>query len=154
MLRGPLGDRGTRLDRPAVFLVLVGLVAAVWWIFHAAGQNYWDFWAEFRPTDRARNRGFWAWGGLDRNPGLVSADPLYYAGTALQVAGVPLLAFGGHMQRANQDRSIPARDTLLVVPLAIVFSVAVISWLVLIASAQYFAFLIAGAPSRIALASR
>jgi hypothetical protein len=111
-----------------------------------AGRDYWDFWLHSGPLIGLATAAFGlAWGGLDRNPGLVSADPLEYAGAALQVAGLPLIAFGGHMQRVSHQRPMPVRDTLLLIPLAIVFGVGIIGWLVLIAPAQYFAFLVAGA---------
>ena len=155
LLRRLPGRRGAQLARLGALLLLAGLVAAAWWVFRAAGHSYWAFWLDSGPLIGLATAAFgWAWGGLDRNPGLVSADPLDYGGAVLQVAGMPLVAFGGHMQSANQERPAALRDTLLVVPLAIVFGVAIIGWLLLIAPAQYFAFLVAGAPSRIALASR
>jgi hypothetical protein len=155
MLRGLTTRLDRKLVRAGAFLLLAGLVAVAWTVFRAAGQDYWAFWLHSGPLIGLATAAFgWAWGGLDRNPGLVSADPLDYAGAALQVAGVPLVAFGGHMRRDNHDRPIPARDLVLVVPLAMVFAVAVVAWLLLIAPAQYFGFLLAGAPSRIALASR
>ena len=155
MLRGLAARLDPKLVRGGAFLLLAGLVAGAWVAFGAAGQDYWAFWLRSGPLIGLATAAFgWAWGGLDRNPGLVSADPLDYAGAALQVAGMPLVAFGGHMRRDSHDRPIPVRDLILVVPLAIVLAVAVLAWLLLIAPAQYFAFLVAGAPSRIALASR
>jgi hypothetical protein len=41
----------------------------------------------------------------------------------------------------------------MILPLALVYCAAITAWLVLIAPAQYFAFLAFGAPSRLALAS-
>ena len=155
MPRGWAARLDPRLARAGALLLLAGLVAGAWAGFRAAGHDYWAFWLHSGPLIGLATAAFgWAWGGLDRNPGLVSADPLDYAGAAVQVAGVPLVAFGGHMHRTSHDRPIPARDLLLVAPLAIVLAVAVLAWLLLIAPAQYFAFLVAGAPSRIALASR
>lgn len=146
---------GTRLGRSGTFLVLIGLVVAAWWTFRVAGHDYWEFWLHSGPLIGLATAAFGsAWGGLDRNAGLVSADPLDYAGAALQVAGVPLVAFGGHMKSDNHARPVAAWDTLLTLPLAIIFCVAIIAWLVLIAPAQYFAFLVAGAPSRVAMSSR
>jgi hypothetical protein len=155
LLRALRGRRGAGLARPAALVLLATLVAAAWWVFRAAGHDYWAFWLHSGPIVGLGTAAFGAaWGGLDRNPGLVSADPLDYAGAALQVAGVPLVAFGGHMRRVHHDGPLSARDRLLALPLAVLFGAAVLGWLLLIAPAQYFAFLVAGAPSRMALASR
>ena len=153
--------RGTRmraratLVRAGSLLLLAGLVALAWWVFRATGHDYWRFWLDSGPVIGLATAAFgWAWGGLDRNPGLVSADPLDYAGAALQVAGLPLIAFGGHMSPASHHRPVSFPDMALTLLMGAIFGVAVIAWLVLIAPAQYFAFLLAGAPSRVALGSR
>jgi hypothetical protein len=143
------------LYRLGALVLLGGLVVLSWWIFRAAGHDYWTFWLKSGPVIGLATAAFgWAWGGLDRNPGLVSTDPLDYLGACLQVVGLPLDAFGGHLDHENHERPVAVTDTLLVIPLALVFLVAVLAWMVLIAPVQYFAFLVFGAPSRIALASR
>lgn len=153
VLAGPHGP--VALTRWGALALLAGLVALSWFGFRAAGHDYWAFWLKSGPVIGLATAAFgWAWGGLDRNPGLVSADPLDYAGAAAQVAGLPLIVFGGHMRRGSHDRPVHARDTLLSLPLAVLFAIAILGWLVLIAPAQYFAFLVFGAPSRLALVSR
>lgn len=135
--------------------LLTGMVVAAWWAFSAAGADYQAFWLKSGPLIGLATGAFgWAWGKMDRNAGLISADPVIYCGAAMQVAGLPLLAFGGHLRRSNHPGDLSMRDMLLTLPLAILLPLAVIGWLVLIAPAQYFAFLIFGAPSRIALSSR
>ena len=94
-----------------------------------------------------------AWGKLDNNIGLVSANPLLYIGSWLQVAGLPLQVFGGHIRPKNLQSRASSLDLLFVLPLVVVFVVAVFAWLWLIAPLQYFVFLVCGAPSRIARAS-
>ena len=141
--------------RLGALALLAGLVAAAWWAFSAAGADYPAFWLKSGPVIGLATGAFgWAWGKMDRNTGLISADPVIYCGAAMQVAGLPLMAFGGHLRRSNHLRDLSTRDLLLTLPMAILLALAVIGWLILIAPAQYFAFLIFGAPSRIALSSR
>ena len=143
---------GTR--RLGALVLLSVLVAAAWIGFTMIGADYWAFWLKSGPVIGLATGAFgWAWGKMDRNIGLISADPLIYCGAALQVAGLPLVAFGGHLRRANHLKDLSTRDLLLTLPMAIVLALAVIGWLILIAPAQYFAFLVFGAPSRIALSS-
>lgn len=146
-------DAGIR--RLGALALLAGLVATAWIGFEVMGGNYPAFWLKSGPVIGLATGAFgWAWGKMDRNAGLISADPMIYCGAALQVAGLPLVSFGGHLRRANQLKALSTRDMLLTLPMAVVLAFAVIGWLILIAPAQYFAFLVFGAPSRIALSSR
>lgn len=141
--------------RLGALALLAGLVAAAWLAFSATGADYQAFWLKSGPVIGLATGAFgWAWGKMDRNAGLISANPVIYCGAAMQVAGLPLIAFGGHLRRSNHLRDLSTRDLLLTVPMAVLLALAVIGWLILIAPAQYFAFLIFGAPSRIALSSR
>lgn len=147
--------RNAGIGRFGALALLAGMVAVAWWAFSAAGADYPAFWLKSGPVIGLATGAFgWAWGKMDRNAGLISADPLVYCGAAVQVAGLPLLAFGGHLRRSNHLRDLSARDMLLTLPMAVLLALAVIGWLILIAPAQYFAFLIFGAPSRIALSSK
>ncbi len=94
-----------------------------------------------------------AWGNLDRNVGLISVNPLDYAGSCMQVAGLPIFALGGHLQTKNQPNALSVWDSVIILPVTLVVTVSVIGWLLLIAPIQYFVFLICGAPSRAALSS-
>lgn len=94
-----------------------------------------------------------AWGGLDNNVGLISANPLRYIRSCLLVAGLPIYVFGGVLLSRNQPQRISIRDILFGLPLIVVFVVAAMGWLLFVAPLQYFVFLICGAPSRIVLSS-
>ena len=132
--------------------VLLLLVAGCWFGFRAAGRDYLAFWLGAGPLIGLATVAIgFAWGGVDRNAGLVSADPAIYAGSAMQLAGLPLFVFGGHLR--SKSPQISAWDRLIVLPLGLVYLGAMLGWLLMIAPAQYFAFLVFGAPSRIALAS-
>jgi hypothetical protein len=149
-LSPPLGRRDLPWLAGLVALVLVRAV-----VFRAAGGDYFGFWRGAGPVIGLATAALgWAWGAIDRNTGLVSANPRVYAGAALQLASLPLIAFGGHMQSRYRREPVWTSDLVLILPLGLVYGAAVIAWLVLIAPAQYFAFLAFGAPSRLALASR
>ena len=94
-----------------------------------------------------------AWGGLDNNVGLISANPLRYVRSCLLVAGLPIYVFGGVLRSKNQPRRISTRDILFGLPLILVFVIAAFGWLIFVAPLQYFVFLICAAPSRIILSS-
>jgi hypothetical protein len=130
---------------------LAALVAAAWAGFALLGRDYLGFW---RGSGAVVGLGIaaagWAWGSVDRHPGLVSANPRVYASAALQLAGLPLVAFGGHLRAG---RRVSAFDRAAILPAGLVFAAAVLGWLLLIAPAQYFVFLVAAAPSRVACAS-
>jgi hypothetical protein len=130
---------------------LAGLAAAAWAGFAALGVDYFGFWQRSGALIGLGTAALgWAWRSLDNHPGLISANPRIFAGSALQLAGLPLTAFGGHLRSRGR---ISGFDRLAILPAGVVFAVAVIGWLLLIAPAQYFVFLLAGAPSRVALAS-
>ena len=90
-----------------------------------------------------------AWESLDKNTGLVSANPLAYIGSCMQLAGLPIEALGGHVQ----TKRVNPWDRIVATPLIALFALACFAWLVLVAPPQYFLFLVCGAPSRVALSS-
>ncbi|HEY3025866.1 MAG TPA: hypothetical protein VGJ55_06940 [Pyrinomonadaceae bacterium] len=94
-----------------------------------------------------------AWGGLDNNVGLISANPLRYIRACKMAAGLPIYVFGGIVLSKNQPQRISLRDILFGLPLIVVFVIAAMGWLLFMAPIQYFVFLICGAPSRIVLSS-
>jgi len=130
---------------------LASLVGAAWAGFHAVGADYFAFW---RGSGAVIGLGVaaagWAWGSIDRHPGLISANPRIFAASALQLTGLPLVAFGGHLRAKAR---VSTFDRVAILPAGLIFTVAVLGWLLLIAPAQYFVFLVAAAPSRVALAS-
>lgn len=87
-----------------------------------------------------------AWGNIDRNTGLVSANPLEYFGACLQLLGLPIYVFG-----SQRTKNISFVARLAGIPMLIVFILSALAWLIFIAPMQYFVFLLCGAPSRIAL---
>lgn len=141
------------MAREAVYLaILIALVALAWALFAAFGADYLAFWRSSGPVIGLATAAIgWAWhGGLDKNPGLVSASPRIYCAAAGQMAGLPIYVFGGHMNHHRHGRAAEVFAILLLTPLLIA---AIVGWLLFIAPAQYFAFLLFGAPSRLALAS-
>jgi hypothetical protein len=90
-----------------------------------------------------------AWKDLDRNIGLVSANPRTYILACSKLAGLPMFSLGGHLKSKGHN----LWDLLAGTPLIIVFIVASFAWLVLIAPLQYFLFLVCAAPSRLVLRS-
>lgn len=130
---------------------LAGLVATAWAAFGWFGSDYLMFWQRSGAVIGLGIAGAgWAWGSVDRHPGLISANPRIFAASALQLAGLPLIAFGGHLRTRTR---VSTFDRAAILPAALIFAAAVIGWLLLIAPAQYFVFLVAAAPSRVALAS-
>ena len=94
-----------------------------------------------------------AWDGMDKNVGLVSANPRTYIDACSKLAGLPIFALGGHLRSKHRD-GVNLWDAFVGMPLIVVFMVASFAWLILIAPLQYFLFLVCGAPSRLALSSR
>jgi len=93
-----------------------------------------------------------AWKDLEKNDGLVSADPADYIGACLQLIGLPLLVIGYHLDSktntniANTKRIL---DSIAVMVFAILATSTLFLWLIIITPAQYFVNLFCGAPSRI-----
>ncbi len=143
--------------RTIVVLTFAGflVVSAVnFWVFRTFfGRNYLEWYANAGPIIALAAVAFGsAWGGLDKNPALLSTNPLNYLGAWLQVAGLPLMAIGTHLQSRSQPKSL-GFEILLVLALSIALLVAMFGWLVLVVPVQYFLFLLVGSLSRIALSS-
>lgn len=136
------------------FIGLLLLCVVNAWVFQRVfARSYLGWYASAGPIIAIATAAFGAaWGGLDKNPALVSANPLSYLGACLQVAGLPLVASGAHLRTANR-RSPIGLEILPLLVLALALSLAIIGWLLLIVPAQYFLFLVAGAFSRAALSS-
>jgi hypothetical protein len=136
------------------FLALLGVCAANVWLFEIfSDRSYLEWYTRTGPLIAIATAAFGAaWGGLDKNPALVSANPLAYLGACFQVAGLPLVAAGAHLR--SQHRVTPIGLELFpVIILTLALAVAVFAWLLLIVPAQYFLFLVSGSLSRIALTS-
>lgn len=144
--------------RLAGFLLLVVLLAICFlnrWIFRELfGLEYVRWYVDAGPIIALATAAFGAaWGELDKNPSLVSANPYDFAGACLQVAGLPIDVFGAHLRSKNREVPLSALEFLAGLPLIVVFVIAAIGWLLFVVPLQYFVFLICGAPSRIAMAS-
>ncbi|MBI3014513.1 MAG: hypothetical protein HYY65_05505 [Candidatus Tectomicrobia bacterium] len=144
--------------RLAGFLLLVVLLAICFlnrWIFRELfGLDYVRWYVDAGPIIALATAAFGAaWGELDKNPSLVSANPYDFAGACLQVAGLPIDVFGAHLRSKNREVPLSALEFLAGLPLIVVFVIAAIGWLLFVVPLQYFVFLICGAPSRIAMAS-
>ena len=151
--------------RPAVLrarvitaVTLLGLLLAcamnAWLFPRYFGRSYVQWYANAGPFIAIATAAFGAaWGGLDKNPALVSANPLAYFGACLQVAGLPLLAAGAHLRSTNREQPV-GLEIFPVIVLTLALTLAVLAWLVFIVPAQYFVFLVTGSLSRIALTSR
>ena len=91
-----------------------------------------------------------AWGDLNKHTGLISAHPLDYIGSQLQLVGLPLLSLGAQF---SPDPGGPGRrsllDLLLSIPLVLLLIVFCFVYLLVIVPPQYFVFLLCGAPARI-----
>ena len=91
-----------------------------------------------------------AWGDLERHPGLVSAHPMDYLGSCMQLVGLPIHAMGTHMRRTGSEpRAGTTFDALLAIPLVLLLVAVLVAWLVVIAPPQYFVHLVCGAPARL-----
>lgn len=93
-----------------------------------------------------------AWGSLDKNPALVSANPLTYFGACLQVAGLPLYSLGAHLKSDNRLEPV-GFEVVPIGCLVLSLTISIFLWLLFIVPAQYFLFLVSGSLSRIAQTS-
>lgn len=140
----------------AVVAALVAVAALNQWLFARLwSTDYLRWYAHAGPFIALATGAFGAaWGGLDRNPRLVSAHPCVYLSACFQVAGLPIYAFGTHFRNPAAGARVPAWEIFAAIPLVVVFVIAAIGWLVFIVPLQYFVFVICGAPVRIAMRSR
>jgi hypothetical protein len=139
------------------FLLLAGLCVLHSFLFRKifglGWRGYFDWYVKTGPFIGLALVAFGAaWESLDKNTGLVSANPLAYIGACMQLVGLPIEALGGHVQIKDYARVNPW-DRIVAKPLIALFTLACLAWLVLVAPAQYFLFLVCGAPSRVALNS-
>jgi hypothetical protein len=96
-----------------------------------------------------------SWGDLNRHVGLISAHPLDYLGSYLQLAGLPIYELGTHLRTGAAPRDGRNFFDLLVASLvAGAISVAILVWVLVVAPAQYFLYLVCGAPGRVFAGSR
>jgi hypothetical protein len=143
--------------RVMIALTFAGLLLAcavnVWAFRTFFDRSYVEWYSNAGPFIALATAAFGAaWGGLDKNPALVSANPLAYVGACFQVASLPLIAVSAHVLSKPRLRPI-GMEILPVFVLSLSLTVAVLAWLLFVVPAQYFLFLLVGALSRIALTS-
>lgn len=112
-----------------------------------------------------------SWGDVNKNVGLIAAEPLTYLASVLKFVGLPfkVLADQCHavsvrMQDVQNDLEsekslsvimtrmlILLPDAILAIPLIFFLGIALFAWLIFIAPMQYFVFLICGSPIRLLL---
>lgn len=116
-------------------------------------RNYLEWYLSAGPMIALATAAFGAaWGSLDKNPALISANPLTYFGACLQVAGLPLYSLGAHLKSGNRVEPV-GFEIVPVSCLAFSLTIAIFAWLFFIVPAQYFLFLVTGSLSRIAQTS-
>jgi hypothetical protein len=96
-----------------------------------------------------------AWGDLNRHVGLISAHPLDYVAAYVQLAGLPLSELSAHLAGAPSAAGLREHfDRVLASGLAALLCAAIVLWIVIIVPAQYFIYLMCGAPGRVFAASQ
>jgi hypothetical protein len=91
-----------------------------------------------------------AWGDVNRHTGLISAHPLDYLGSQLQLAGLPLVSLGMQFRSDPASTSRPSvLDVFLSIPVILLMLLFFLIYLLFIVPAQYFIFLLCGAPARV-----
>ncbi|MBA3595912.1 MAG: hypothetical protein H0W40_00790 [Methylibium sp.] len=138
-----------------VLAALLGLAGLNAWLFAWLWDaDYLRWYVQAGPLIALATAAFGAaWGRLDRQTGLVSAQPLEYLGACLQLIGLPIYVLGSHFRSEHQPGGHPLGDLLCSMVLAVALVLAALAWLLLIVPLQYFVFLVCAAPSRLALRS-
>lgn len=91
-----------------------------------------------------------SWGDINRHLGLISAHPFDYVGSYFQLAGLPITEMGTHLRRDRSTaRSASTFDLLVGGVLALIISLVILGWILLVVPAQYFVYLVCGAPARV-----
>ncbi len=93
-----------------------------------------------------------AWGDINRHIGLISAHPLNYVGSNLQLAGLPMYEMGTRL-RTRKGWGAGA-DTLIASLVTAFLAGAILLWVQIVVPVQYFVYLLCGAPGRVFHGSR
>jgi hypothetical protein len=142
--------RGRALKELAGLAILVALVAANALWFDVAGRSYFAWYLDngglialvFGVVSVAVE--------LDGHPELVAASPIRFVLGIVAVLLELSTSFWAMFGWAHGDRTA---DTLVAAVFAVVFSLAMLAWALVVAPLQFFLNLVAGAPARTALAS-
>ena len=98
------------------------------------------------------------WGDLNKLPFLISSRPSEYAGGYASILSEVFLTLAGlGVVKPKSEPPITSywvMDQLIGMAVSTIFSILILSWVVVIAPIQYFFFIICGAPARIILCSQ
>jgi len=129
--------------------LLFAFVALDYWVFQGLlGEDYFRWYLGVGPfIGLATAIIAAAFGDLEKHTGLISAHPLDYLGASLQACGLPVYVLGTHLKPNSGKYSIPAMF------LAVMATVAMVAWLILVVPLQYFVYLLCASPARAAARS-
>lgn len=91
-----------------------------------------------------------SWGDMNKHVGLISAHPLDFVGSNLQLIGLALSEIGTLV--GSEAAGLRRRTLLDVVLTAVIMGMvvfALIAWLLVVVPVQYFVYLVCGAPGRV-----
>lgn len=144
-----------------VYAVLPALLLANLWCFQRFFDTSYLQWYLDKGPIISLSLGFIAliWEELDARKGLLSANPVYYLGTCLALAGILAHALGVQME-SNKRRDAAAHgwsvfgqlwDLLVTVVVGMAIIVLLFAWILVVAPLNYVVTLFAGAPARMQL---
>ena len=143
------------------FLVILALIALNQFVFNLVFKiSYFEWYLKNGSLIAAASvLVTFAWD-VNKNTGLISANPREYFGSYLQLIGaqsISLGAIGKKQQRKSEERNsvfgIPILDSLMFIVFAVLMLVIFLSWIIIVVPIQYFFILFLGGPARIYLAS-
>lgn len=92
------------------------------------------------------------WEDINDNVGLISAHPLIYVGAVCWILGIPCYSLGTLMRgKFEGRRGDLILDKGIGLPYLIAITVLFFLWAIVVVPAQYFVFLVSGAPVRLAV---
>lgn len=138
-----------KLGVSAGLILLITVIGLNYWGFvNFLGENYFQWYLSVGPfIGLAIAIIAAAFGNLEKHAGLISAHPLDYLGASLQACGLPIYVLGTHLKSSSSFHLFPA------IFLAVMATVAMIAWLILVVPLQYFVYLVCASPARVALRS-
>lgn len=138
-----------KLAAIAGLVFMIALVVMDYWLFEILfGDNYFKWYLSVGPFVGLATAIIAAsFGSLEKHTGLISAHPLDYLGASLQACGLPIFVLGTHLKSNSSWYLLP---TLF---LAVMATIAMIAWLILVVPLQYFVYLLCASPVRVATSS-
>lgn len=127
-----------------------GLLLTNYWIFGLFGEEYFRWYLVYGGAFALVFALISGAIDLDRYDGLVAVDPGRYLAAWMDVVGS---IFSWWSVSLGSTKRPPSADILPTAIIALVVSLALIGWVVVIAPVQYLVTLLCGAPARLAIAS-